>query len=109
MAQPESKVISDQIVGGQVYQTTPSSGGGPDFNVAEGVGIAAAFIPLVSLFKGGGGHKSKSKARPVVRRQVQQISMPTSGSSGKSNLLLIGGGAILVLGIGYFAMTRGKK
>lgn len=81
----------------------PSSGGS-DFSVGEGIGIATALLPLVSLFKGSG--KSKAKAvRPVARRPIMQTAAPAVKSE-RTQLLLIGGGVVLVLGIGLFAMSR---
>lgn len=99
---------ADQIVRGTF--STPAGntndgggGGGSDFSIGEGVGIATSLLPLVSLFTGS--KKSKAKAKPVARRPIQKTVAPVETSEG-TNLLLLGGGALLILGVGIFAMSR---
>ncbi len=77
-----------------------SSGGG--LSVGEGVGIATSLLPLVALFTG----KQKSKPTPQkISLQQRQMQSP-SHMSERTKMLLVGGAAVAILGIGILALSK---
>ncbi len=81
-----------------------STSGGRSFTAQDGIGIAAALIPLVSLFKGGGKSREQGERRAAGRREpVIPQSRPWSQNT---KLLVIGGGVAAVLGVGVLLMLR---
>ncbi len=100
-SQSESQYIPEPIA---VSQTTAmSASGGNSFSVQDGIGIATALIPLVSLFKGS-GHKAKPRSRSTTHKQ---LSVPNGTQMNQNTrILLIGVGAAVILGISVIAMSR---
>ncbi len=85
------------------YRQREDAGGG--MSVKEGVGIATSLLPLVALFA---GNRGKSRAAPVRRPVVHARPVKTAetGLSQQSKMLLLGGGAFLILAGGIFLLSR---
>lgn len=95
---------SDSVSASQISSQDSSPGvqSGPDFSAQDGVGIATSLLPLVALFSGGSGKKSKSKS--VARRPVVNV-QPVQDST-KNNIVLIGGVVVVAVFVVAVVMSR---